>query len=122
MIENLSGSWQGLLQDVEGFSARGNLTLRDQGELNGEFSYQPTGDHCPGPEQKGEIHGRADPRGAVLIETKLADGGSIRFEGRQYEVRHHARAAICGTYSIDGGEQQGSRGGTAIFWLFEDKY
>lgn len=118
MLERLAGRWDGLMHDVEGMTARCSLDLHGSDELRGAFTFQLTGDHCAEPEQKGEVHGRATPGREVVLDTRMEDGSAIRFRGKVYEVRHHARAAICGTYEVEG--QEPARGGTAIFWLYAD--
>lgn len=118
MAVRLAGRWDGLMHDIEGMAARSSLDLEDSDELCGSFAFQLTGDHCGEPERKGEVRGRAGADREVVLEGRMEDGSTIQFRGKVYEVSHHARAAMCGLYEVEG--QQPARGGTAIFWLYED--
>jgi hypothetical protein len=120
MINSLLGRWEGLMYDVEGFTANGTLVF-ESNEGNGRFTFSIIGDHEPGKPQSGEIRGKLSPEGLVFLETTSSEVGTIRFEGRLFDVKAHARAAIAGLYIVDGPNRAFSRGGTAIFWLYEDK-
>lgn len=117
MSNSLEGRWEGLMYDIEGYSARVELDLDKQG--NGKFSFSLNGDHCPGEPRYGEVHTKLSREGAVTMDVRGKEVPPIHFDGRLHPVRVHAKAAITGTYSDPSVKEP--RGGVAIFWLYANQ-
>lgn len=115
MTFTLAGHWEGLMHDIEGFSARVELELGDEGI--GKFVFALVGDHCEAAERSGEVKSEVDPKGNVRIYVSGGDISPIEFNGRIYPVKVHAEAAITGTFTDP--HADAPRGGVAIFWRYK---
>ncbi|MCY1047591.1 hypothetical protein OV208_40205 [Corallococcus sp. bb12-1] len=117
MSSVLKGEWSGVLSDAEGFQARATLVLDGDTSIQGTVSYTLIGTHEPGPEQRGTVQGKS-AGDQVQLELKLEGRGAVQFRGEVAKVKHHARAALLGTYHVAGTQDEPVSAGVAIFWQY----
>jgi hypothetical protein len=122
MLDSISGIWDGLMHDVEGFDAKASLELYDKdGDIEGKFSYQMTGKHERTKPVSGVLKGKRSKDGPVNFSGELPGFGMVSFEGMLFEVKHHAHASLAGLYRVQGPKGSGDGAGVAIFWLYDSK-
>src|SRR5215475_6547040 len=100
MTGAFEGAWTGTMMDAEGFQTGADLVLHGDQELSGELGYRIGGHHAVGKEQSGMVRGKAADT-AIHLEFRVA-GNLVQFTGERVPSRHHAKAAIIGTYHVTG--------------------
>jgi hypothetical protein len=115
-----SGTWSGLMTDVEGYNARATLRLEQTVErVNGQMSLQVSDDHKVGAEQRGTCAGETRELQLVL---RCALGGQaiVMFDARTAEVHYHAKGALVGTYAVNGTPGTTLSSGVVILWKYSE--
>lgn len=119
-MEELKGEWTGIMMDAEGFQARSTLALEvvpEKKVIRGTGQVSIAGQH-KSTESRVDLEGFVDDSGRLHVKYHVPEQGNVNFRGSLLKVRHHAKAAICGTYTVTDFQEQVISGGVGIFWLY----
>jgi len=119
-MDEFNGEWTGIMMDSEGFQARSKLTLEATPEkraIRGKGNFSVAGQH-KAIQSEVDLEGFVDENNNVNVKYRVPDQGNVNFRGYVVKGRHHAKAAICGTYVVTDFQEQVISGGVGIFWLY----